>query len=302
MYIPWANGVMNHTGSKGGTFNITITYGPSPFGAEDSLAGISQGLADIGQLSGDTYDLGGIGYLPFMFPSLTSCAYVGYTILHDEVGTWDELAQLRDVKILLVSPLHSANWIGKTKNVILPADIVGVNVRAEAGELPTIAALGANPKTNIALNNLAGQMSGGYVDGGFVTYSAMISYGLLASTTYITQVNLFPRLYSLAINKDVYDGLPSEARQWLDSCCTRDKSVYWAQQHAAAEGYYKSQVVNNLTASGKPAIHVLTAGELDAWKSATSGVKTTWATDMTSLGYNGTALLNRVIALVAAAP
>lgn len=302
-YVPWANEVMNHTGSLGGTFNITITWANSPYGSEDSLAGISTGLSDIGQLSGDTYDLGGIGYLPFMYPNVSSLVYAGYTILRDEVATWDKLAQLRDVRILLVTPLHGANWIGVLPfNVTQPGDLAGLRVRAEPGEVPTLQALNATPKTNIALSNLAGQLSGGYVDGAFVTYSAMLSYGLLAPINYTTQLGLFPRMYTLACNKDWYDSLPSEAQDWLGNCTTMARSLYYAAIHEGAVNYYKGQVAANLTASGKPPIYVVNGSLLDPWINATAGVKTTWAADMTYKGYTGAALLAEIEALVAAAP
>jgi len=303
VYIPWADEVMNHTGSEGGTFNITITYGSSPFGAEDSLGGISTNLADIGQLSGDTFDLGSIGLLPFMYPNLTSAAYTGYTIFHDEVATWDKLLQLRDVVVLLVSPLHGANWVSDDYNVTAPGEIAGLAVRAEGNEVDTIQVLNATAVTNIAINDVAGKISGGDIDGAFVTYSAMMSFGIVNVINYTTQMcGLFPRMYSLAINKDVYDCLAPEAKAWLDNCTTLQKSVDYAVLHADSEGYYKTQVTNNLSAAGKNPIYECTGTCCDAWETATAGVKTTWAADMNTLGYNGTGLLARVEALVAAAP
>ena len=80
IFDPWVEEVHALEGDDGGSFNITVTYGEAPFSAATSLNGISTGAADIGQLSPETFNLGGAGYLPLYFDSIEETAYVMYNL------------------------------------------------------------------------------------------------------------------------------------------------------------------------------------------------------------------------------
>ena len=133
VYQPWIWAVQNATGPNGGKFEFTVTFGESPYTPEDSLTALSDGIVDVGQLSTDTFNLGAIGYLPFVF-SMESGAYVTHKIYEED---WDALGELDDVKMLISSGLQPAQWWGNVQVTSL-ADLAGLDVRAEGAEVPMV--------------------------------------------------------------------------------------------------------------------------------------------------------------------
>jgi len=299
VYQPWVEAVQALNGTLGGTFNITVTYGDAPFDATTSLSAISSGVVDIGQLSPDTFHLGSLGYLPWLFPSIESTAYTMHKLLRDEVETWDENGELDGVKILLASPLWPAEYWGHSVNVTTVDTIAGLKIRAEGAESATIQAFNATP-TYIATSDLSGALQSHIIEGLFFTYSGIGGFsGVGPNCAYVTELDMFFRPYMLAMNKASYDALPAEARTALDSVCTAAKSVELATAHLAGMAGDRA---DTLAAKG---IYVPTAGELADWKAATVSANLTgeWIAYMTDpLGFDGQGIYDRALALIAATP
>ena len=307
VFKPWIEELKGLTGSQGGTFDVVETYGDAPFDATASLSAISTGTVDMGQLSGDTYHLGGIGFLPFLFPDMETAAYATYHLFTEDDGKWDAAGELTDVKILITTPLWGMQWWGNV-DVRVPADVAGVKVRSEANEGLALLALNAIP-VNLGTSDLGSALQTGIVEGCFFTYSGIGGFsGVGPNTQYTTELNLYYRSYSLAMNREVYEGLPAEARQALDSITGADASMYWAAQHKAGEADAKDETISG--PMFPPPAHPEwgrvpyepTAAELQQWIDATAGVADEWVTYMTdTLGFDGQGILDRVEALIAAA-
>jgi TRAP-type C4-dicarboxylate transport system substrate-binding protein len=308
VYKPWIEELKALTGTNGGKFDVVETYGDAPFDAAASLTAISAGTVDIGQLSGDTFHLGGISYLPFYFPDMETFAYVTYNLFTEDNGKWDANHQLSGVKILITSPLWGAQWWGNV-DVHVPADLNGVKVRAEGNEGAALLALGALP-VNLGTSDIAAALQTGIVEGCFFTWSGISGFsGIAPNADYTTELNLYYRAYSLAMNRDVYDALPAEAKQALDSICGAAKSVELAAAHDAGGADERATVITGpmfpppaQPELGRP-IYVPTAAELQLWKDATANVAGDWAAYLTdTLGFDGEGILARAQQLIAAAP
>jgi uncharacterized repeat protein (TIGR02543 family) len=298
VYQPWIGNVSAATGAHGGKFKIDVSFGSEPWDETVGLEAIGSDVSDIGQLNGDQFKLGTIGYIPFLW-SMEQCAYATFNLFNTEVATWDKFGELDDVKILLSSPLQPAQWWGNV-NVTQLSDLSGKLVRAEDPEVPTIDALGATPVPGIEAGEMAGALQLGTIQGCFFTYSGgAFGFGLKDVCQYITQVNLFPRIYVLAMNKAKYDGLPAEAKTLLDSFCTAQWSVNLAKAHDAAQAGAKGYIQG---VPPKRSIYVLPQTELDKWKTATAGVKDTWIASMNALGFDGQAMYNRALQLASQTP
>ncbi len=296
-YQYWVGNVSAATGSHGGKFKFDVTYGSEPWDETVGLEAIGSGVSDLGQLNGDQFKLGTIGYIPFLW-NMEQAAYATFNLFNTEVKTWDKFGELNNVKILLTSPLQPAQWWGNVQVTKL-ADLSNKLVRAEDPEVPTIDALGATAVTGIEAGELSGALQLGTIDGCFFTYSGgAFAFGLADVTKYITEVNLFPRLYMLAMNKAKYDSLPAEAKTLLDSFCTADWSVKLTKIHDAAQAGAKGYLKGALHRT----IDTLSAEELANWKTATAGVKDTWLASMNALGFDGQAMYNRALTLIAATP
>jgi TRAP-type C4-dicarboxylate transport system substrate-binding protein len=306
VYQPWVGNVSAATGSHGGKFKFDVTFGPEPWDETVGLEAIGSGVTDLGQLNGDQFKLGTIGYIPFLW-NMEQCAYATFNLFNTEVATWDKFGELDSVKILLSTPLQPNQWWGNV-DVKTKADLAGKKVRAESAlEADTITALGATPITGLEAGDLGSAMQLGTIDGCFFTYSAW-SFGIVDATKYTTQVNLFPRVYVLAMNKAKYDGLPAEAKTLLDSFCTAQWSVNLAKAHDAAQafGIGITKGFINMPGDGKVANprmpYILPDAELANWKTATAGIKDIWIADMNALGFDGQAMYNRAVALAAQTP
>ena len=256
--FPWVDEV--HAlpdGPDGGNFTIEIvTPGDSPYDAASSLSAISIGTTDIGMLSPETFHLGGSGYLPFEFDSIEQTAYVMYELWTESDGVWDAEGQLDGVKILFTMPLWGSQlWTTLAGgNVTEAADMDGLLIRsdAQAVESDTLQALGAVP-TFLGVSELAGSLQNNTINGCFFTYSGIGGAADLGPVTnYTTELNMIYRPYSLAMNLDAYNDLPTDAKAALDSVTGLDASVAWATAHIAGQEADRDDTIDGPCAYGGP--------------------------------------------------
>jgi uncharacterized repeat protein (TIGR02543 family) len=294
VHEPWIQAVQNAAGPDGGKFEFTVTFGETPYGPEDSLTALSDGVVDVGQLSTDTFNLGAIGYLPFIF-SMSSAAYATHSIYEED---WDVLGELDDVKMLLATPLQPAQWWGNV-DVQTLADLDGLDVRAEGKEVPIIDALGATPQ-EYGTMEIFSQLDTGAIDGCFFTYSGgMFWLHLNEVTTSTSEVNMVLPRYMLAMNKAKYESLHPDARALLDSFCTADDSVQYAQAHEAAQAGAKGAINGYRAGHGQSPIYVIPAAELENWEAACESVFDDFVTELDDLDFDGQGILDRVYELIA---
>jgi TRAP-type C4-dicarboxylate transport system substrate-binding protein len=299
VFSPWIGELEAITGTYGGNFDVNVTYGDDPFSAAASLADISMGTVDIGQLSPETFNLGGAGYLPWKFPSIESVAYTTYHLWTENDAEWDAFGELSGVKILITAPLWGSQLWSTTEsgNMTVVGDWTGVKVRtdAQAVDADSILSMGAIP-VYLGISELAGALDIGVIDACLFTYYGIDSaIGLGGSTEYTTELNMVYKPYALAMNKDSYDALPPEARAALDSVCGVDKSVDFAAAHLAGESGYEADTETDRH------IYVPTPSEMDDYEAAVANVDDWWAGNMTVLGFDGAGIMDRIDELIAAA-
>jgi len=304
VFQPWVWAVQNLTGTDGGTFAISTTFGQEPWAEGDALQSIGDGVTDLGQVNGEQFGLGDISYIPFLW-NMEECAYSMWKVLNEDVATWDVNGDLDDVKVLLATPLQPAQlWTTDHDggvNVTVLADLSGMNIRCEDPEVDTIELLGANPVTGYEAEDLPGILNGGTVAGCFFTYSAW-SFGIVDATNFTSEVNLFPRLYVLAMDKTKYDSLPEDAQTALDSVCTAEKSVELAHIHNLAQAYGKGITEGTTPLPWGPFVdnprdvYEVPGSELANWEAAVAPVGGWIVGNMTADGYDGQGLYDWIIA------
>jgi TRAP-type C4-dicarboxylate transport system substrate-binding protein len=299
VFQPWVELVESHNGTEGGNFTFDVTFGSEPWDEPVALEAISSGVSDVGQINGNQFNLGSIGYIPFLW-NMEECAYATFELYNTQVDTWDTFGELDGVKVLITGPLQPAQWWSKSYNVTELADLSGLKIRAEDPEVATIEALNGTAVTGLEAGDLAGALTNDNIDGCFFTYSGgAFAFGLKDVCHYVTEVNLFPRIYLLAMNRDAYDALPDEAREWLDSCCTAQRCVDLAKAHDDAQLGAKGYIQN---VPPKVPIYVLPGAELDNWKAATADLAAEWIADMDTLGFDGQGIYDEALDLIAATP
>lgn len=269
VFGPWVDEAHALVGDDGGTFNITVTYGDAPFDAGASLTALTANTVDIAQLSPDTFALGGIGYMPFLSPCIEATAYATYELWTENDGEWDGNDALAGVKILITAPLWGAQlWTTDVGgNVTQASDLVGMDIRAEGQESTTILAFNATA-VDLGTSELGTALEQHIVNGCFFTYTGWKGFsGVGPNTDYVTELNMFYRPYSLAMNKAKYDSLPTDAKTALDSICGVDASVAYASAHQAAE-----QEDKDMTETEKDIYYP----DLATFEAATADVATDW--------------------------
>jgi uncharacterized repeat protein (TIGR02543 family) len=295
VYQPWVSAVQNATGPDGGKIVFDVTFGSEPWDEAAAVTAIGDDVTDLGQVNGETFHLGSIGYIPFLW-NMEEAAYATTIMFGQEVSEWDALGELDDIKILLGTPLQPAQWWGNVQVTSL-ADMTNLLVRAEDPEVPTIEALGAVAETGIEAGEMAQALQLGTIQGCFFTYSGgAFAFGLPDVTQYITQVNLFPRVYVLAMNKAKYDSLPADAKAIIDQYSTPEYAVQLAAAHDAAQAGAKGYLMGALHRT----IDQLT--DLSAWETATADVKDLWMAEMDALGFDGQGLYDRALELIEDTP
>jgi len=300
VFSPWIVELEAITGTLGGKFDVNVTYGDDPFSAAASLAAISMGTVDIGQLSPETFYLGGAGYMPWKFPSIESVAYTTYELWTENDAEWDANGELSGVKILITTPLWGSQlWsTSHSGNMTVVGDWTGVKVRTDAQSVDadSILSIGAVP-VYLGVADLSAALDAAVINACLFTYYGIDSaIGLGGSTEYTTELNMIYKPYALAMNKDSYDALPAEARAALDSVCGVDKSVELALAHLAGESTYKTDT------EADRHIYVPTPSEMDDYEAAVANVDNWWAGNMTVLGFDGDGLLTRIDELIATGP
>jgi len=295
VFQPWVWEVQNETGTHGGHIMFDVTFESLPWAEDVALESVSDDVTDLGQINGEQFHLGSIGYIPFLW-SMEECAYATFNLFNTQVDQWDALGELSGVKILLGTPLQPAQWWGNA-NVTQLSDMDGLLVRAEDPEVSTIEALGATAVPGIEAGEMAGALQTHTIDGCFFTYSGgAFAFGLKDVCSYVTEVNLFPRVYVLAMNHEVYEGLNPEARDIIDLYSTAVHSAELAADHDAAQAGAKGFIQ-----FGPPPqipIYVLSQSELDNWKTATAGIADDWITEMDGLGFDGQGIYDEALDLI----
>lgn len=293
VFKPWLEEVHALVGPDGGTFNITVTYGDAPFDAGASLVALTAGTVDIAQVSPDTFHLGGIGYMPFLSPSMEATAYATYNLWTEDDGVWDAPGQLNGVKILITAPLWGAQYWGHTVNVTQASEFSGLDIRAEGAEATTILALNATP-TYLGTSGLGTALETNIVQGCFFTYTGWKGFsGVGPNTDYTTELNMFYRPYMLAMNIDSYNDLPTDAKEALDSLCGWEKSVEYAAAHKAVEGEDKAKTQESRW------VYEPTPAEMAEFEAACVNVPADWEFYLVdTLGFDA-GIVDRYLALIA---
>ena len=172
-------------------------------------------------------------------------------------------------------------------------DLVGLKLRAPTRQInAALRALGAVP-VGMPVPQVPEAVSRGVVEGALVPYEVTPALRLQELTHHHTESGLYTAVFLLAMNQDVYDGLPRDLREVIDA-----NSGVEAARWAGAVWDAKETEVRAMVADGGGNIIVLDDAELARWRQATQPVTDAWIAATDAAGLDGQALLDEAIALV----
>ncbi|WP_274572310.1 TRAP transporter substrate-binding protein [Neisseria leonii] len=234
--------------------------------------------------------------LPFMTRTAESGSRVAWQI-YDEFGRKD----FTDVKPLAFNVHDRGQIHNNVRPITRLADFKGLKMRA-----PTrltnkmLSAFGATP-VNIPLPGLADSVSKGVADGYILPWEVIPTMKLHDMTRYHSEINapenaLFSALFTIAMNKQRYDGLPDHLKKVIDDNSGADFSAAIGKAWDESVNTAKQPAVERGNA-----INAIDHAGINEIKAAAAQVEADWMNEMGQKGYDGKAMVARAKALIAQA-
>jgi TRAP-type C4-dicarboxylate transport system substrate-binding protein len=289
-FNPWTAAIEQ---ASAGRIKITHYAGESLVKAKDQYDAVISGLCDIafvdpsetpGRFAQMEFDT-----LPYIFPN----AAIGVQVYWDILQKYSANTELKDVKVLGAATIAPSNYAGN-KPAQKISDFKGMRVRA-AGRTESwiVEALQASP-VEIATSDLGTSLERGLVDSCFLSWSAILSFGVKDVTKYHVECNIFSRTWMIVMNKRLWDSLPPDLQKvFEDQSGPKNSATYSAANEKMAAGA-KNAIIGSNKAAGKPPVLVLSPDEAAAWKTALLPVWDKWATEMEAKKYPGKAIISDI--------
>ena len=289
-FNPWTAAIEQ---ASGGRVKITHYAGESLVKAKDQYDATVAGLCDIafvdpsetpGRFSQLEFDT-----LPYIFPN----AEVGVQVYWDILQKYSVNTELKEVKVLGAATIAPSNYAGN-KPVQKVTDFKGMRVRA-AGRTESwiVEALQGTP-VEIATSDLGTSLERGLVDSCFLSWSAVLSFGVKDVTKYNVECNIFSRTWMIVMNKKTWDSLPPDLQKvFLDCSGPKNSAAYSAANEKEAAGA-KNAIAGSNKAAGKPPIYVLSSDEAASWKTALLPVWDKWSAETEAKKLPGKAIISDI--------
>lgn len=292
-FIPWASAIEQ---ASNGRIKITHYGGESLVKLQDQYDALVSGLSDIAMIETDVtpgrFPKTEFYSLPFLSPNPGATAQIYYDILQ-KYSVNDEL---KEVKLLATCTISGNNYVGN-KEVKTLADFKGQRIRSGAKvEGMVIEQLGATP-IEIATGDLSTSLERGLVDSCFLTWSAVLSFGVKDVTQYRTACDVFTKSWVICMNQKVWDSMPADLQKIvMDNSGVKNSGYYSAENDKLTAGAIKA-IEGSDKGQGKPPIYILPETEKANWEAALMPVWDKWVAEMEAKNLPGKAIIEDVKAL-----
>jgi TRAP-type C4-dicarboxylate transport system substrate-binding protein len=244
------------------------------------------------------------GYTPGRFPR-TEVMELPFLMTNAEAAsrTYWELGEkymfdtdFKDVKVIGLWT-HGPGLIHSKDPITTTADLAGVKLRAPTRVTNMmVTALGATA-VGMPVPAVPESLSKGVIDATILPWevtASIKSSELVKNHTEFPGAPLYTSAFVLAMNKDVYDGLPDDLKAVIDANSGADFSANAGAVSQAADAAARQIAVdlgNNLIE--------LSPEQIAEWKTAAQGTIDTWVAETAAAGFDGQALLDEARALMA---
>jgi len=203
----------------------------------------------------------------------------------------------KDVKVIGLWT-HGPGLIHSKTPITTTADLKGVKLRAPTRVTNMMAtSLGATP-VGMPVPAVPEALSKGVIDATILPWevtASIKSSELVKNHTEFPGAPLYTATFILAMNKDVYEGLPADLKAVIDANSGVDFSAEAGRVSQAADDGARQLAVN----LGNNIIE-LTPEQIAEWKTAAQPTVDTWVKEMGEKGIDGQALLDEARAAIAA--
>jgi TRAP-type C4-dicarboxylate transport system substrate-binding protein len=276
-------------------------FGGSAMGSPaDHYKLVTSGTSDISVISPEftpgVFPLNEIANVPGLFPGSEAAAVALYRL--NEKYTLDK--ELKDVKLLAISPTAPSQLHTKTKQVKTLDDLKGMKLAVtSATHAKTVELLGGSPVSMVE-GDVYTALDRGMVDGRLHAWDSIVTWKTMEVTKYRTgNVNASLNLMMVLMNKNTWDKFPADIKTTLTGLIGQKMSqnlgkVYDTANAGALEAAkaYDAKV-------GNPEIYWLPPDEQQKWLKAYEGFADDWAKATDAKGLPGAAALKDIKAFVA---
>jgi TRAP-type C4-dicarboxylate transport system substrate-binding protein len=230
--------------------------------------------------------------LPFFVEDARAASAAYWQMYQEHMADTD----FQDV-VLLGTWVHGPGMFHTSRPVRVPGDLQGMKIRGGSRMVnDLLTRLGAEP-IGMPVTMIPESLSRGVIDGATIPWEVTTSLRvpeLVSNHTEIDGASLYVLTFTLAMNRDVYDGLPDDLRQIIDDHSGLEFSVFAGGTQADADGPARQIAVDR----GNTII-TLTGDEVEQWSAAVQPIYESWVADMNGRGIDGQALIDEARALMA---
>lgn len=234
----------------------------------------------------------------FELPFMTRDAEGGSRALWEYYETYgkDEFSSVKPLAFNVHDAGHIHNNRREVKKI---ADMRGLKMRAPTRQTNImLAKMGATP-VSVPLPQMADALSKGVVDGYVLPWEVVPTMRLHELTKYHTEMNpeapsLYTTLFTIAMNKARYEGLPADLQKIIDDNTGADFSAHIGKQWDESVEAARQQAVDRGNA-----FYTIPADEMGDWIKAGDRVAADWVKDMDKKGLNGQEMLDNAKSLIA---
>jgi TRAP-type C4-dicarboxylate transport system substrate-binding protein len=230
--------------------------------------------------------------LPFMMTDARAASSAFWTMFEEHMRD----TEFADVHIL-GTWVHGPGVFHTNRPVTHPSDLQGMKVRGGSRMVNQLLELTGAEPVGMPVPAVPEALSKGVIDGTTIPWEVTGSLKvpeLVHNHTEFEGPALYTLTFVLAMNNDVYNGLPDDLKAVIDQNSGLEFSIFAGGTQADADAPARQVAVdlgNN----------IVTISEADAqeWRDAVAPIYDTWVADMATKGIDGQALIDEARALMA---
>ncbi|MBN7787101.1 TRAP transporter substrate-binding protein [Ponticoccus gilvus] len=229
--------------------------------------------------------------LPFMVEDARAASYAYWKMFEEHMKD-GEFADLH----IVGTWVHGPGMFHTNKPVTVPSDLEGMKIRGGSRLVnDLLTRVGAEP-IGMPVPAIPEALSKGVIDGTTIPWEvtpALKVPELVGNHTEFDGPALYNLTFVLAMNKDVYDGLPEDLQQVIDDNSGLAFSIFAGGTQADADGPARQIAVDRGN-------NIITVSEEDAaeWDALVHPIYESWVADMDGKGIDGQALIDQARALM----
>ena len=279
---PWLNQLQTATGGK---VQIKAYYSESLTKGVNAWNATRQDLTDIAWMFH--------GYWAEMTPlaNVISLPLMPFTTAKQASGIFWRLYQkypslrseFKDNHVLLTWASMPYFLVTSNKQIKTLEDIKGLKFRVPSGPpVEIMKTLGALPVT-VGMPDIYLYLQKGVIDGMATSWESLLSFHQYELVRYYTYIPLFTVYFTQAMNNDVWNNLPVETQNQINSACGLESSLFWG------ENMFDKAASIRTDLKKQPGIEMIEYTipdvEIARWETATQPIRDAWVREMIEAGH-----------------